>query len=488
MVPNRTKVISPPTILNRKDKEQRGGGIIEQVLNINFLPGALPGIKNQSTDKRSTLVGKGRRVSVSSTKDNSSSDDGCSKLSDALPYFIKLNTNSESETVSHSSTFDEFDQAYSRRSHSSVDLQDYPLNKSDFLQDKKEGFGRRLSFSPSLCATSTNDSRDDVTDQAVCDASADLLLLCRNSAQNSPLRMRYRPGSPKQSRRVSISETKSIDDVSNLNQQLLDALQRGGFTESYRKEVPAISPSFTPLRTPSPNRSAPLSKYNNLRVILPHDPNTLLTPDHLLRMNGLNSLKVSTSAKSPTIPKTVARRPHSIYLTPGIKGVSTKVEKITDTLVDATKIDCNHGKEEMIIRADERQRRRSEILSRRMIRRDSTAVAALSACLYVQKKFDEIAVKDNKTGKSESRRQFWFKVISMLSAAEHMVENLPTRLMNYRKFKHMEKSSQIILRIFLKHREMRFHLIKQKLSSSFMKKGKLGKLRVHADILRPLVS
>ena len=486
MMPNRTKVISPPTILNRKDKEQRGGGIIEQVLDSNFLPGALPDIRNQSKDKRSNLVGKGRRVSISSTKDNSSGDDGCSKLSDALPSFIKLNTNSGSETVSHSSTFDEFDQAYVRRSHSSVDFQDYPLNKSEFLQDKKEGFGRRLSFSPSLCAT--NDSRDDVADQAVCDAEADSLSLYRNSAQNSPLRLRYQPGSPKQSRRVSISETKSIDDVSNLNQQLLDALQRGGFTESYRKEVPAISPSFTPLRTPSPNRSAPLSKYNNLRVILPHDQHTLLTPDHLLRMNGLNSLKVSTSAKSPIVPKTVARRPHSIYLTPGIKGVSTKVEKISDALVDTTKIDYNHGKEEMIIRADERQRRRSEILSRRNVRRDSTAVAALSACLYVQKKFDEIAIKDNKTGKSESRRQFWLKVVSMLSAAEHMVENLPTRLMSYRKFKHMEKSSQIILKIFLKHREMRFHMIKQKLSSSFIKKRKLGEFRAHADILRPLVS
>jgi hypothetical protein len=492
---NPAKITSSPTILNMKGREERVGGIFEQVLSNNFLSRALPEIKNQRKEKRSTLVGKFRRVSISSVKDNSSSDDGCNKLSDALPAFRKLNINSESGSVSMSSTFDELDQPYSRKSQGSLDSQDHHLNKSDFQQDKKEGFGRRLSFSPPLCVQRTNDSHQDYIDH---DASSDSRQVslpslplsasssCRNSAQSSPSRLRSsRLGSPKHSRRVPISAVKPVDDVSNLNQQLLDALQRGGFTESYSIEKPNISPSLTPLRSPSPSR---IPLHSKLKVSLPPDSIALFTPDHLLSTNGLGSVKVNTLAKSPGGRNTAARRSHSIYLLPGSRGGNGKIDKVAETFAELTnKMDCNLAKEEMIVRSDERQRRRSEILSRRVVRTGSTAVATLNACLDVQKKFDEISLKD-KTEKSESRRKFWMKVVSALSVAELLVHDLPARLISYRRSKHLRKCSQIILRLFLNHRKMRFQLIKKILSVHIEKGGGKGELKTVAEILTPLVS
>lgn len=491
---NQAKITSSPTILNMKGREERVGGIFEQVLSNNFLSRALPEIKNQRKEERSTLVGKFRRVSISSVKDNSSSDDGCNKLSDALPAFRKLNSNSESGSASISSIFDEFDPPYSRKSQGSLESQEHHLNKSDFQQVKKEGFGRRLSFSPPLCVQKTNDSHQDYIDL---DASSDSRQLslpslplsesssCRNSGQSSPSRLRSsRLGSPKHSRRVSISASKPIDDVSNLNQQLLDALQRGGFTESYSIEKPNISPSLTPLRSPSPSR---ILLHSKLKVSLPSDSIALFTPDHLLSTNGLGSVKGNTLAKSPGGRNTAARRSHSIYLLPG-RGGNGEIDRVADTLVYlANKIDCNLAKEEMIVRSDERQRRRSEILSRRLVRTGSTAVATLSACLDVQKKFDEISLKD-RTEKSVSRRKFWMKVVSALSVAELLVHDLPARLISYRRSKHLRKCSQIISRLFLNHRKMRFQLIKKKLSVQTEKRGGKGELRTAAEILTPLVS
>ena len=357
----------------------------------------------------------------------------------------------------------------------------------------------------------------------------------RGSTQNSPQRSRAPSitpsldGTPTASRRGSAENSKSLEDALDLHEKLLEALYDGKFSVPYVSKK--FSPSPTPLQSPSSLRGAAQGHHflpslhsqldclgsnesisNTLPSLSSHPHSSHLPSSdnhsshssysHLIPSNPrLHTLALaSTSAHShhPTTytnneylseraPPTLNESSLKIRM-PSLRRLSINSDALhsenteSDLMGENNKMSCNRTQEERAVRADERNRRRSEVLGRRDEKREDDASKAENVCLHLQEKLGRNA-KKVATLESESRRMFWLKIIAITNSAYKLTKNLEKDVLRDHRYHIEVKASRIIFRLLFKWRTKKIAAIKKilqenrngicRLFSKLVGKGKL---------------
>ena len=411
--------------------------------------------------------------------------DSTEELSNALPTISRLHqypgsfNSTESGPPSRASPCDELDQQQCRAPRRLSGLNE---SQRGILADHEEEYDGFMKLRTSTSRTSFNNPLNIQNEHYRFQSKhsshcSSLPGSRRGSAQNSPARNRGSlSNTPLRTRLNSGEVLESLTDGSELRVKIIEALQRGKFSNSpthadVRRLSGSVtnsshaSPSLTPLLTPSPMRAS--RNNSNFPAVSAHI-DSVSTPHSYTHVHdttkGMASIIFDSqpgTASSLKTSKPIGRRSLNATLSENsFHHYSDRDSVDVEVTLDMVKMSCNRTKEEMSVRADERNRRRSEVLSRREERRGSDADKTESVALSLQEKSERGAKKIANT-EAEFRRHFWTKVISLTSVGNFVTKNLEQQLIDRGIYKIKMTAARVITRMFVHDRTRRVAAIRK---------------------------